>query len=673
MVRAEGLTERASDILLACSGFVPGTAISDNLALYFPVSVTNRVDNTNLTHDAVVSVDYGTGFTPLAVAGQVAGSGITFNGVSLTVPASGTFSLQISNVLLDANQLGATAPQPLAATISTSLPLPRSQVTVATAQTAFYATLDDTGITCTGSALPSTLNMASLFAAQTAFASTRITESFGGAFLLRAAGQDNGTRFLINYSGFPANASLYLPDLVAGSDALVPTAGGDLGVPQAAGQYVPGSGTLLLARVTGADSTGTGGTPFPTPTGSNPVTLNSVSPVPLTSGSGYAVYEVVDSGSIVRESAQSPTFFGIPQVTAASVAQESIAPAPVSSVYTASPTAPIQRFAAVTPASDCALLGDCQASYFPHLSVDNTPIQLTEVNGTETGNLAYIPIQNTGGGILNWTDSVVYQTGSGWLNLYNAPGSVRAGVNTSVNLAAGTYTATVVIDAGPLAGSVSIPVTLMVQVTPTPPTQPVAPAQPGVTVTSVLNAATLTATPLVPGSLGTVMGSNLAGQNVVVTFDATPALLLYTSATQINLQVPASLGAKTSASLVVTVDGTSSAPQTVPLSPAWPSIFNGGILNQDNSPNSANHEAAAGSVLQIFATGIPNGATVSAQIGGQTNLVPLYAGPAPTLNGVQQVNVAVPAGLTPGNTTLILCATVAGQPYCSAGSSLFLQ
>jgi uncharacterized protein (TIGR03437 family) len=669
MVRAEGLTERASDILLACSGFFPGTAISDNLALYFPVSVTNRVDNTNLTHDAVVSVDYGTGFTPLAVAGQVAGSGITFNGVSLTVPASGSFSLRISNVLLDANQLGATATQPLAATISTSLPLPQSQVTVATAQTAFLATLDSTGIYCTGSALPSTMNMASLFSARTAFASTRISESFGDAFLPRAAGQDNGTRFLIDYSSFPANATLYLPDLVAGSDALVPTAGGDLGVPQDAGQYVPGSGTLLLARVTGADSTGTGGAPFPTPIGSSPVTLNSVSPVPLANGSGYAVYEVVDSGSIVRESAQFPTFFGIPQVNAATVAQESIAPAPVSSVYTASPSAPIQRFAAVTPASDCALLGDCQASYFPHLSVDNTPIQLTLVNGAETGNLAYIPIQNAGGGILNWTDSVVYQTGSGWLNLYNAPGSLRAGVNTSANLAAGTYTANLVIDAGPLAGSVSIPVTLTVQVTSTPP----APPQSSVTVTGVLNAATLTATPLVPGSLGTVMGSNLAGQNVVVTFDGTPAFLLYTSATQINLQVPASLGAKTSASLVVTVDGSSSAPQTVPLSPAWPSIFNGGILNQDNSPNSATDGAAAGTILQIFATGIPNGATVAAQIGSQANLVPLYAGPAPTLNGVQQVNVAVPTGLTPGNTTLILCATVAGQPYCSAGSPLFLR
>ena len=111
----------------------------------------------------------------------------------------------------------------------------------------------------------------------------------------------------------------------------------------------------------------------------------SVSTVPLTGGAGYAVYEVVDAGTIVRESAQFPTFIGLPQVTAAAVAQESVAPAPVSAVYTASTTAPIQRFAAVTPASDCALLGDCQAGYFPKLSVPATPIQLTVVDGVETG------------------------------------------------------------------------------------------------------------------------------------------------------------------------------------------------------------------------------------------------------------------------------------------------
>jgi uncharacterized protein (TIGR03437 family) len=169
------------------------------------------------------------------------------------------------------------------------------------------------------------------------------------------------------------------------------------------------------------------------------------------------------------------------------------------------------------------------------------------------------------------------------------------------------------------------------------------------------------------------MGSNLAGKNVAVTFDGLPATLLYTGATQINLRVPAGLASKTSASMVVTVDGVSSAPQVVALAPAWPSLFPGGVLNQNGSVNGSGSGAKGGSVLQIFATGIPDGATVSVLIGDRKDLVPLYAGPAPDSPGVQQVNVAVPEGLSAGNTQLSVCAFTAEQQYCSTGYALTLQ
>ena len=144
---------------------------------------------------------------------------------------------------------------------STSIPISQSQVIVAYPRTSLFATLYSTDVPCTGSPLASTTSLSALFAAGTVFASTRITESFANAFSTRAAGDDTGTRFLVGYSGFPANAHVYIPDMVAGSSALVPTAGGDLGVAQAVGQYVPGSGTLLLVRVLYADATGAGGYP----------------------------------------------------------------------------------------------------------------------------------------------------------------------------------------------------------------------------------------------------------------------------------------------------------------------------------------------------------------------------------------------------------------------------
>src|SRR5581483_11148939 len=136
------------------------------------------------------------------------------------------------------------------------------------------------------SALPSTISVTNLFTTGTAVASTRVTEGFGSAFQPKGPGDDNGTRFLITYSGFPSQTQLYLPDFVAGSDAAVPSIAGDLGGTRAVGRYIPGSGTLLLARVTGADSTGAGGQPLPLPSGGPAVNFDSASQVNLSNGSG---------------------------------------------------------------------------------------------------------------------------------------------------------------------------------------------------------------------------------------------------------------------------------------------------------------------------------------------------------------------------------------------------
>jgi uncharacterized protein (TIGR03437 family) len=194
-----------------------------------------------------------------------------------------------------------------------------------------------------------------------------------------------------------------------------------------------------------------------------------------------------------------------------------------------------------------------------------------------------------------------------------------------------------------------------------------------VTVNAVVNAATFAVTPLVPGSLGTLFGANLSGKNVSVTFDSNAATLLYVGASQIDFQVPAIPGSKTSSILVVTVDGSSSAPQTVALAAVWPAIFAGGILNQDNTENKAGAAAVRGSVLQIFATGIPTSATVSVQIADRKNLIPLYAGVAPGLTGVQQVNAQIPSDLAAGATQLIVCATAGSTQACSAAYPVVIQ
>jgi uncharacterized protein (TIGR03437 family) len=678
-VRAEGLSERLGDIVLQCSGANPGAVFTGNFTLYLPVSVTNRVDASNQTRDAVVSVDLGSGFVPTAIAGQVSGSTISFNGISYTAPASGNVNLSISGVRAAMNQLGYTSavPAQVTALLSSSLAVDQSQLTLAYSQAGMLASMSSTGISCYGSPAPDTLDLPGLFAAGTALASTRVTEGFATAFEARSTGLDTGIRFLVKYTGVPAAGHLYIPDAVAGSDALQPTSGGDMNLPQAVGQYQPGSGALVLVRVTGADSTGAGGFAVTPPQGNGPVTLASVSEVPLTNGAGYAVYEVAAANSSVQESAQFPTFITLPSGTPPAVAQESIALAPVSAVTTASPTAPIPRFAAVATESDCQLFGDCEAPVVsvPRLLVETSPI--IQIGAVASGGAMSTPpgsfkVHNVGGGSMPWSISVIYQGGNGWL-VFNPPsGTNDATVQVTANtttLTAGISLATIIVNAG-AAGSNSIFVILTVTAAPAP--APPAPVTTSVVVTQVLNAATLQVAPLVAGSLATLMGSHLSGKSVAVTFDGTPATVIYSADTQINLQVPSALGSKTAASLVVTVDGVSSTPLTIPLTPAWPAVFPHGVLNQNNQENTSSNAAKSGDILQIFATGIPQLATVSVQIGDRNGLVPVWAGDAPTAPGVQQVNVAVPAGVT-GSLNVVVCATTGGQQYCSPAYPITVQ
>ena len=674
-VRAEGLTERLGDIVLQCSGSTPGTVFSGNFALFLPVGVTNRVDSNNQTRDAVLAVDLGSGFVPTAIAGQVSGSTITFNGVSYTTPASGNVNLKISNVRAAMNQLGLTSavPAQITGSLSSSLPVDQSQVVLAYSQAGMLASLSDAGISCYGSPIPDTFDLASLFAAGTAFSSTRVTEGFASSFEARGSGADTGTRFLVKYSGFPTTTRLFIPDVVAGSDALQPTSGGDLNIPQAAGQYTPGSGALVLVRVPGADNTGAGGFAVAPPQGPGPVTLNSVSEVALSNGAGYAVYEVAAANPNTLESAQFPTFIALPRVTAPAIAQETIALAPLSTVATASATAPIPRFTSVTVQNDCKVLGDCVAPVVlpPKLLLEASPIRMSAIaaGGAMTSDPGSFKIRNTGNGDMPWSISVIYQGGAGWLTFDPASGVNGATVKVTANtktLTAGTSLATVIVNGG-VAGSQSIPVILSVTAPAPPPV-----VTPSVVVSQVWNAATLQVAPLVAGSLTTLMGSHLTGKIVSVTFDGVSASLLYTSDTQINLQVPAAISGKNSASLVVTVDGVSSAPTTVPIAAAWPAVFAHGIFNQDNRENTASAATKPGDILQIFATGIPKLSTVSVQIGDQKNLVPLYADEAPTAPGVQQVNVKVPAGVS-GAVPLQVCAVTGGQQYCSPSYSIAVQ
>ncbi len=678
-VHAEGLAERMGDIVLSCSGG-SGTQFTGNLTVFLSVNVTNRVSASGST-DAQLTVDTGAGPVPTGVPGQLlSATSVAFHGVGFTLPASGKVDLRIGNLRGAANQAGAD--QPIQAFLSFSAPqgfsLTSSQFTVARTTTGLLATYASTGIPCTGSPLPASISLASLFSAGARFVSTRVTEGFADSFHRKTPYDDTGVRILLRYAGLPPGARLFVPDAVAGSSALTPTSGGDLGLPQSGGRYAPSTaGSLLLARVEGAGADGAGGAPVYTPglPGSGAVAFSSAAEVPLSNGAGFVVYEVVDANPGVLESAQFPTFLGITQAAGgeAAVATLQVSLAPVSSAALASASGPVPRFVAVPPPSDCRVLADCDAGYFPRLFVNAPPLRFQAIAGGAGWQPQYVQVRNDGGGVMSWSASVAYQGGSNWLSVHPASGVNNATIRIDAfpqKLAPGTYQASLTIDAGPLAGSRSFPVRFEVAGLPA--------LDPPVTVDSITNAASLLPGPLVPGSLATIKGSNLRGESVAVTFDALAAPLLYTSAEQINLQVPPDLGSKTEAQVVVTVDGRASTATTVALAPVAPAIFSSGVLNQDYSVNGASAPAPLGSVLQIFLTGLvsPQTGQVLVKIHDQDNLVPLYAGPAPGLPGVHQVNVAVPRDLPAMTTEVVVCASTqadAGKRFCTPPARLTVR
>jgi uncharacterized protein (TIGR03437 family) len=281
---------------------------------------------------------------------------------------------------------------------------------------------------------------------------------------------------------------------------------------------------------------------------------------------------------------------------------------------------------------------------------------------------ANVSIANSGGGALSWQASMAYTSGAGWLSISPSKGFGNSTLGTIAiprSLTPGTYTGTLTVDGGPIAGFAASPVTLNLAAPP-------APSLPSIG--SVLSAASFLPEPVVPGSLVTIMGSLFGGSGVSVMFNNLAGTVVFSNATQINVLVPSALSGQTAANLVVTVDGASSAPLPVMVAPFEPGIFSGGIVNEDGSVNNAAHAAAAGSVIAMWGTGLSGNGTITANIGGQNIAAPYYAGPAPGIPGVQQVNLIVPAGLAPGATQVYVCGTVSGgSPVCSIPSPLTIK
>ncbi|HVY94232.1 MAG TPA: IPT/TIG domain-containing protein [Bryobacteraceae bacterium] len=207
----------------------------------------------------------------------------------------------------------------------------------------------------------------------------------------------------------------------------------------------------------------------------------------------------------------------------------------------------------------------------------------------------------------------------------------------------------------------------------------------------IVNAATQTVEALAPNTIATLYGSNLAFSTrsatasdivrgalptqldgVQVWFNSVPCHLLFISPTQINFLIPAQIP-PTTASIIVTRNGSAGMPADVPIHNASPGVFlwgdsvplavhlNGQLIS-DTSP------AAPGEVVVIYTGGL--GRTVPDSSDGQLATAPLpilfasqlqvllngipcpagsvlYVGLTPGFAGLYQINLLLPPDVPP--------------------------
>jgi uncharacterized protein (TIGR03437 family) len=215
-------------------------------------------------------------------------------------------------------------------------------------------------------------------------------------------------------------------------------------------------------------------------------------------------------------------------------------------------------------------------------------------------------------------------------------------------------------------------------------------------VVTAINAASLAGGSIAPGEIATIYGSGIGPQQGVpavfdssglmasvlggseVLFDGVPAPLFYAQAGQINVQAPYTIANQTTTHVQVRYQGQMVEAGFLPVAAAAPGIFPE-ILNPDGSLNSATNPAPQGAILTFYATGegITNGANVAgemaeapyarpllavaATVGGSATAL-LYAGEAPGLVGMLQVDAQLPAGLGSGAQPLLLTVGTAAAP-----------
>jgi uncharacterized protein (TIGR03437 family) len=444
----------------------------------------------------------------------------------------------------------------------------------------------------------------------------------------------------------------------------MPTRSGGFGGTPGTGLLSPiGSRQFVLVRVVDAEINGQGGR-----LAVNPMavadSLGRLRAASFNRGTPFVVYEVTDSDPSRVESVEIPAWVAVPPrfdtPFGESVVRPAVLLAPVSENDGAHPTAPIPRYRPVMPTSDCEMLGDCAAAWFPKMRlVEPSPVSFTAAAGSGV-QIGFAGIRNDGGGLLEWRVSVRSKQNAAWLSVDPGGGVQNGGVRYDINpvgLAPGDYQAGLAFEhiAPPNGRRDERVYAILLKVTPGSVTPPVIPpvVSPPSLPTPVIRDVTVGPArrggPFAPSSILIVAGSDF-GVEASAAVAGNSAVIIAASAGELAVVVPERTPGDR-VPLVITSHDKQSAPWILDIVPAAPvALF---ALNADGDRNAESAPALRGQAIDLYVTGIPTDMDLSIRLHDRAIPARSADGGAP---GVRLVRVQVPVDLPAMQTTAVIAA-----------------
>ncbi len=412
LIRAEGLAEPVGDLTLNCTGGNPATLYYVNVQIFLSTNVTSNILSGGNAEALLMIDDPAPGnqclgsplsqatTTPAAAcSGGVANmwlgekvnsspNSVLWRGVPIVPPGTQTRVIRIANVRANAtgvpsgSYVPGTITEYISITGATSVPVANQPQTVAFVQQSMtVSTSSASGKQCVSAAddvnaktasITFTENFPSAFrkkvedgTEQSTPGYNYVTESmFTNSAVVGAAGLANqGTRFIVRFTNVQNGVSISVPNSVKSS-------------------------SMYAVIVALANADGTSGNPgaYSDTTGSTPVSISG--------GAGYAVYEVVGTGANINGLIETQAFtipftFSWPtnavgeNKPALGTSQVAGGYGPISTVITMSSTAPEPRFKESFTQGDMLTISACrtillfpfitnQASFDTGIVVSNT-------------------------------------------------------------------------------------------------------------------------------------------------------------------------------------------------------------------------------------------------------------------------------------------------------------